>query len=284
MDFKSGKWAKKLIEMQLDDGSWGYFHTLHKDSVSSITTEQALRRLEILGFTSEDKPIKKALKYMHNCLIGKTKYPDRVEKFANWHIGTELLLSAWIKIFSEKDNAANNVAHKWVEIINAAFINKKYDHNIYKESYIKTFGVKTIHENISIFYLVSIITNLLEKNIEKYYFKYILENNSGIYYIYDNKLLTVPESFNVKNINGYIRAIELLAKFNNPECKKQLDFIVKWLNKNKLKDNMWDLGKNAKDGINFPLSDSWKTEENRIKDCTYRINKLLETIVISFHK
>jgi hypothetical protein len=36
------------------------------------------------------------------------------------------------------------------------------------------------------------------------------------------------------------------------------------------------MGKESKDGINFPLSDTWKIEENRIKDCTYRINNLLK--------
>jgi len=40
--------------------------------------------------------------------------------------------------------------------------------------------------------------------------------------------------------------------------------------------NEWDMGKASKDGINFTLSDSWRTDEDRIKDCTYRINNLLE--------
>ena len=234
MDYKNGKWAKKLLDMQLDDGSWGYFHTLYSDSKLPITTEQALRRLEILGFTSDDRPIKNVLKYMHNCLIGKTQFPDRVEKFANWHIGKDFLLATWIKIFTEKDNAANDIAQKWVDIINASFKNSKYDHNIYKETYIKTFGIKTIHESIAIFYLVSIVTNLLDKNIEKYYFKYILENNTGIYYMYDKKLALLPDNFMGKETNRYLRAIELLSKFNNPEGQKQLYFIGKWLNKYKI--------------------------------------------------
>jgi len=60
MDYKNGKWAKKIIELQYDDGSWGYFHSLSNPALEqSITTEQALRRLEILGFTIDDKPIKK---------------------------------------------------------------------------------------------------------------------------------------------------------------------------------------------------------------------------------
>jgi len=278
MDYKNGKWAKKLIDMQLDDGSWGYFHTLYSDRILPITTEQALRRLEILGFTSDDKPIKKTLKYMHNCLTGKIQFPDRVEKFANWHIGKEFLLATWIKIFTEKDNVANDIAQKWVNIINAAFKNNKYDHIEYKETYIKTFRIKTVHENIAIFYLVSIVTNLLDKNIEKNYFKYILENNTGIYYIYDRKLTLLPDSFIGKETNCYLRAIELLSKFSNPECKKQLNSVKEWLKKNTVGKNEWDMGKGSKDGISFPLSDSWKTEENRIKDCTYRINKLLNNI------
>jgi hypothetical protein len=45
-----------------------------------------------------------------------------------------------------------------------------------------------------------------------------------------------------------------------------------------INENEWDMGKESKDGINFPLSDSWKSEKDRIKDCTYRIKKLLEGI------
>jgi hypothetical protein len=278
MDYKNGKWAKKLIEMQLEDGSWGYFHTLYHDRVLPITTEQALNRLEILGFSFDDKPIKKALKYMHNCLIGKTPFPDREEKFPNWKIGRDFLLATWIRIFTQTDNAANDIALKWVEIINSAFSNNNYDHDIYKERYRKTFGIKTVHENIAIFYLVSIVANLLDKKIEKTYFNYILENNTGIYYMYSKKLAILPKIFMSKETSLYLRAIELLAKFNNHECKKQLYFIVEWINKNKLENNLWDMGKESKDGISFPLSDSWRTNEIRVKDCTYRINKLLEKL------
>jgi hypothetical protein len=188
------------------------------------------------------------------------------------------MLASWIRRFTLNDNAANDLAEKWAQIINKAFNNGKYDHELYKETYRKAFGVKMVHENISILYLVSIITNLLDKNIEKYYFKYILEKDTGIYYINNKILAKTPEMFKSKETNSYLRAIELLAKFNNPECKKQLKFIKKWLKENMTENKEWDLGKEAKDGINFPLSDSWKTDENRIKDCTYRINKLLEKI------
>ena len=40
------------------------------------------------------------------------------------------------------------------------------------------------------------------------------------------------------------------------------------------------MGVEAKDGIQFPLSDSWRTKELRIKDCTYRIEKLIKMIEV----
>ncbi|MDR2619395.1 MAG: hypothetical protein LBC62_11045, partial [Treponema sp.] len=51
-------------------------------------------------------------------------------------------------------------------------------------------------------------------------------------------------------------------KYNTAESKKQL------YNENMIRKNEWDMGKDSKDGIYFPLSDSWRKEENRIKDST----------------
>ena len=105
-----------------------------------------------------------------------------------------------------------------------------------------------------------------------------MEKDTGIYYVYGKKLSTVPENFISKETNSYLRAIELLAKFENPECKRQLKYISKWLKENMTNNNEWDMGKESKDGINYPLSDSWRADEDRIRDCTFRINKLLENI------
>lgn len=48
---KDGKWAKQIISLQEDDGKWGCFHSLSQVYNSPLTTEQALRRLERLGYT-----------------------------------------------------------------------------------------------------------------------------------------------------------------------------------------------------------------------------------------
>jgi len=284
MDFKDSKWADKIIKLQQKDGSWGYFHSLSNPTPKQpMTTEQALRRLMNLGFTIDDKPIKKVVKYMSDCLIGKNKIPDREEKRHNWDIYTSLMLSTWIKIFTKENNAANNTSKKWSEIINNSFAKGNYNNNIYVNTYESIFRIKMNPKagrliDFVHFYPISLLTNNLDKKIEPIFFNYVLNHECGIYYIWDKKIINTPELFKSKNANRYVSAIELLAEYNNKECKKQLEFINKWLSKNMIEKNKWDMGKEAKDGINFPLSDSWRKEEDRINDCTYRINRLLEKI------
>lgn len=53
--YKNSKWSKEIISLQKEEGLWGYFHTLSEPDKYPITTEQALRRLLILGYTIEDE-------------------------------------------------------------------------------------------------------------------------------------------------------------------------------------------------------------------------------------
>ena len=282
MDFKDGKWAQKIIALQLNDGSWGDFHSLSTITPKQpITTEQALRRLKILGYTLEDKPIKKVVNYLQNCLNGKTTIPDRVEKLHNWKIFTELMLSAWIIIFSLDNGKANDIAEKWSIIINSAFEGGNYNNDQYISTYMKELELKPKGGRLldfTSFYQISLLTNILDKTIEPNYFEYILNHESGIYYIYDKKINKIPKTFKSKETSRYISAIELLAKYENINCKKQLDYVKKWLKGNMENENKWDMGKESKDGIYLPLSDSWKKDKNRINDCTYRINTLINKI------
>jgi ribosomal-protein-alanine N-acetyltransferase len=102
--YKNSKWSKEIIALQNEDGLWGYFHTLSDPSKNPITTEQALRRLQILGYTIDDACIQKTVQYMHDCLIGKKDMPDRREKTHDWDIFTQLMLSTWIRRFTKDDS------------------------------------------------------------------------------------------------------------------------------------------------------------------------------------
>jgi hypothetical protein len=64
--YKDSRWSKEILSLQNEEGLWGYFHTLSDPKKHPITTEQALRRLQVLGYTIDDVCIQKAVQYMHD--------------------------------------------------------------------------------------------------------------------------------------------------------------------------------------------------------------------------
>lgn len=276
---KDGKWAKQIIALQESDGKWGCFHSLSQFYNLPITTEQALRRLERLGYTIEDESIQKAVSYMNDCLIGKNAIPDRKEKVHDWNVFTSMILAAWIRRFTLDNVNANEVAKQWSDVITSAFASGTYSHEQYVLAYQNILGTKIKDGRIidfTNFYSISMLCNCLDKETENIVMDYILNKDNGIYYIYDKKLLILPQSFFSKEASRYLAAIELLSEYRYTKYK--LDFVVNWLNDNKNKEGKWDMGKSVNDKVYFPLSDNWRKKELREADCTERIERLLENL------
>ncbi|MDF2885359.1 MAG: hypothetical protein K0R54_5932 [Clostridiaceae bacterium] len=281
--FKETRWAKEIIALQQKDGRWGYFHTLSEPDKNPITTEQALRRLEILGYTLEDECIEKTVRYMHECLTGKKDIPDRVEKVHDWSIFTKLMLSTWIRRFTKYDDEANKISNAWSSIISAAFKSGAYSQNDFLTEYKNVFSKEAkggrLIDFIS-FYPISLIADVLETKVENLVFDYVMEYPNGIYYLgYNRAACSLPDKFSSKEASRYLGTIELLSRFKNNRHK--LKFVTDWLNQNKNSDGMWDMTSSVKDHVYFPLSDSWRDKNTRISDCTYRIKKLIETLNIA---
>lgn len=218
---------------------------------------------------------------MQDCLVGKKEIPDRREKLHDWDIFTELMLSTWIRRFTKDDYKANEVAKKWTEIISSAFEKGVYDNGLYVDAYKRVYGRPPKGGRLldfATFYQISLIADSLKDKVALSLMDYILQNHSGIYYIYGSQLSILPQEFKSKEASRYIAAIELLSEYRNPGCKEKLRFVVEWLNKNKEPEGYWDMGTAVKDGVRFPLSDSWRKKELRIKDCTYRISKLIRNL------
>lgn len=116
MTHKNTKWAKQILALQDEEGKWGYFHSLSQDSKTPLTTEQALRRLEILGYTMEDECIQKAVGYMGDCLAGKKEIPDRREKLHSWDIFTSILSYALLHRVDFMGERGTRFMDKTVEV------------------------------------------------------------------------------------------------------------------------------------------------------------------------
>ncbi len=277
--YKDTKWARKIISLQDDEGKWGYFHSLSQFSSAPMTTEQALRRLKYLGFTIEDECIQKAVEYMNDCLTGKKEIPDHKEKVQDWEIFSNLMLATWIRTFVDDNVAANRVAWQWELVITAGFENGKFDYSKYVDTYAKAIRLPPKGARIlgcTTFYPVSLVAGLLDSKTENAYIKYIINNDDGIYYIYDRRISILPAKFQSKEASRFLAAIELLAQYK--ASKEQLLYVVKWLDENKNSNGKWDMGKAVNDKLYFPLSDSWRREEIREADCTERITKIMNKL------
>lgn len=242
----------------------------------AFTTEQALRRLKILGLTQEHPAIQKALAYLARCLRGEASIPDHREKVIDWEVFTALMLASWLRIFSPQHPGALAVANKWAEITQFAFRSISFSQSAYEEAYFRSFGKppwggKVI--NFSTFYLVSLLPETLPLKTETAMLDHFLANPSGMYYIYPKPIGELPPVFASLQTSRYLGAVELLAQYH--AGKDKLAFVVPWLKHNQLPDGSWDLGASAKDDVYFPISDSWRKEAVRRADCTRRITALL---------
>ena len=276
---KDGKWAKQIIALQDEEGKWGCFHSLSQFYNSPITTEQALRRLEYLGYTIEDECIQKAVRYMNDCLIGENAIPDRREKVHDWDIFTSMILSTWIRRFTDDNPHANKVAEQWAGVISAAFSSGKFDYDEYVRAYHEILGLKPKGGRLIDFvnfYPISLLCDCLDKKTQESVMDYVLNRDDGIYYIYDKKISVLPECFESRNASRYLAAVELLARYKS--AKYKLKYVINWLRQNKNENGKWDMGKSVNDKMYFPLSDDWRKSETREADCTERIMNLFTVL------
>jgi len=278
---KGGKWAADIIALQEDDGKWGWFHSLSQTYQPPMTTEQALRRLERLGYTIEDSCIQKAVSYMDDCLSDKKAIPDKREKLHDREIFTSMILGTWIRRFTSDNENANLVAQKWAVIVTQAFSGGSYDHSAYVAAYSNTWGIPPkggrLTDFVS-FYPLSLMAGCLDRKTELSLLDYVLDKEDGIYYIYDKKISQLPPCFGSRQASRYLGAIELLSEYRF--AKEKLGFVTDWLLDNRSANGTWDMGKTVNDKIYYPLSDDWRKKETREADCTERINALLKALSV----
>lgn len=119
-------------------------------------------------------------------------------------------------------------------------------------------------------------SGLLSKNTASCLLDYVIQNDSGIYYIYNKPIRELPTIFASIETSRYLAAIDILAGYE--VAKDKLEFVVEWIEENKDENGQWDLGPKVKDNIYFPLSDSWRTAEYRKADCTDKITSILQKL------
>lgn len=282
IDHKKGKLVTQILALQKPDGTWGpRFHALSVPTqIELMTTEQALRRLKILGFTIEDEPIRRAVGCMRACLRGERDIDNYWEKGHNWALFTRLMLSAWVLEFSREAEALE-CAESWARVIEGTFRSGMYDDAAYRKAYSLEFGSTAqggLERDIVDFYHVSLLRGQLSEETESSFLDYILAKPDGIYYIYDKRILDLPRAFATRETVRYLAAVELLLRYE--QAPEKMTFVKYWLEANRGPDGQWDLGPKARDGIYLPLGDHWHRKGSRPDDCTEWISRIYERFLV----
>lgn len=278
MDSKNGKWASQILALRNSDGLWGNFHALSAP-VKTYTTEQALRKLRILGYTLEDEPIQTAVGRMVQCIKGERKIDDYYEKKHDWPLFEKLMLSAWIRIFDPENSTALEVAYQWAALVEKAFESGAYNIENDRQAFYKMKGrkPKSIFETgFGMFYHAVLLKGVLSQKTERLFLDYYLSKPDGMFYIYDKPLCQTPEIFASRASSHYLSALDVLAEYG--QAKDKLRFAAEWLSKNQDENGQWDFGPKANDGIYFPISDSWRKVKDRRADCTQKVRAFLKKL------
>lgn len=282
-DLLSAKWVKVITDQQCEDGSWDRFHTLSADSKTRISTENAIRRLLLLGLDIQDEPIRKVFAYMGAYLKEELDYRDRKEGLSDWKELMQLFTAAWMLNIDSRSKMAGRIADKWAELITRSFTGITFDFGEYSKAFLDIFHVKAGKRvwDIESFHIVSIIKGRISPETEKKFVEYILSNEKGIYYVGNGRgaLSNVPENFMSRETSRYLFAHLLLADY--PYYRNNCGFVVDWLMKNRGEEGLWDLGPKVKDHVFFPYSDSWRNPVNRKIDSTLYVQKYLNAMEVS---
>ncbi|MGN1409663.1 MAG: hypothetical protein ACI4XJ_05745, partial [Eubacteriales bacterium] len=255
MDFRHGKQAEKVLSLRNPDGMWGNFHTLSiPQKGKGVTSEQALRRLWILGFTMEDEVIQTAVSRMERSLRGEEKIDSYSEKSHDWALFESLMLASWVKIFDPSNIYAAREAEKWAYIAENAFKSGEFSRDDEAAAFSDCFGRKPksgFEVDFGMFYHVVLLRGALDEKTEGRFVDRLISHSGGIYYVYEKPLSQPPEVFASRDSVKYLAALSLVAEY--PCAGEKLKFAADWLIANRGEDGLWDFGAKANDGLYFPL-------------------------------
>ena len=277
-DFRQGKGAQSVLAQQQPDGTWpGGFHGLARPGAKPLTTEQALRRLHALGFTIADAPIRRCVDTMSACLRGERKIDAYWESGIDWAMFEPLMLAAWIRRFDPAQPDALSLARRWANVAEAGFAAGAYDESAWNTAYEAEFHRAARHPRpvgFCAMYHAMLLPGLLRAETECAFVRHIL--HTGMYYVHERPLIPPPAGLAARDASQWLAALELLADF--PHARAALDFAAAFLRMSAAPDGTWDFGPAAKDGVFFPLADSWRTADLRKADCTARVLRFLDQI------
>lgn len=270
------KFVKKIEEEQNERGLWPPFHGY---------SENIIRRCLCFGLDKNHKCLRKVTEYILRVLNNEITF-DESEKQDNirwWpEMFVPLVCAGILSIIDEDNRVLNNHRKRWADFAEIAFSKGYYDKEAESKAQNDYFGFYTKRTIPAYFYYNLLLLAPTDKEsfisdvTDRALVDYCMNQAENIYYVYNNRLADFVSIESIKKDSRdfchWIRALSLVSKFKS--WKKYEDIYFDWVLSQRNKDGLWELPKKP-NRYDFPLSDSWRSEKNRIIDSTIMILRFL---------
>jgi hypothetical protein len=269
---------QELAGEQWADGGWGAFHSRSTKLKQKIpSTEVGVERALALGLDVSHLVLEKAAEYIVEIMEGRIEFPDYHEKNDRWQTGMRLFLASTLSLIQPDHPILDEDRVLWHAIAQKAFQSGTYsvEDEIAAHAEITGATVKSSYLVLNNRYQLNILGSkpgTVSKELEIAILKWLWKRPDGIGY------LEIPLSGQppVKpgQIDRWLASLELLAR-TFPAWVQFAQEAIDWLWKQQNAQGYWDFGSRPGSMANLPLSDSWRSKDNRVFDWTTRVLVLL---------
>ena len=179
------KWYHQLAAEQMENGSWGRFHTQvtkEKTKRTFVTTEQALRRARELSLERDDDLISKSIMLMERYLRDDENWTDTIEKHYGFEIAFKAMIAANLSLFDPNNPLIQPKRKICAKNITKAVINGYLQEEIWEQENLKDNEILLRAYMVYPLWLLQ-NTYCISDTIQRQYLNYIWYRENGIFYV-----------------------------------------------------------------------------------------------------
>lgn len=269
-----------LVRQQSQVGSWGKrFFTRNKVVKNPAhTTETALIRLNAMAVDPSRQIMVKAIDYLEKLLDGRLIWPDKIDPALGNDEAMRLVVAARLSEIVPEHPYVVKYAETIIKILTAAFSAGYFDEGQMREASEDLLGLRLDSDCQICFslYPLILLRDKVDYELEQRWMDHIFNKRRGIYLINNRSLNHLPLSFPSEESMRYINAMDILSWY--PSAMSHLDNARDWLWDQLTGNGFWDFGSFGRDGLELPLSSSWRDPLCRQIDSTVRTLIILRRI------
>lgn len=269
------KWYRELSEEQMENGSWGRFHTQDtKDKTKRrfVTSEQALRRMKDMSLDKDDILVSRSVSLMERYLRGDETWTDAMEKHYGFEIAFRTIIAANLSRFDPLNRLINRKREIAAKNLAKAFQTGRFNEETWEQENLNDNEVLLRAYMVHILWLLQ-YENCISDTVERQYLDYIWNRDKGIYYI-SNSPVSEIRSLESKDFTTWLSSLEALCGFSKfPEfmCGRTVTHLYNEINRLIYEDVILP----PSTGIIGHYSERWNSQNARRNDMILRIARIL---------